>query len=83
MNIEEQRDAALSHCPKPQQAGLERAWQAKASPRQAIKLFCLSCMGYDRDEVLKCTAAACPLFAYRARRRLSSQRMAEGMRLAG
>ncbi len=36
-----------------------------ASPRQAIKAFCMECQGWDRREIPKCTAWACPLWAYR------------------
>lgn len=36
-----------------------------ASPRQAIKSFCLECMGWNRKEVAACNAVACPLFRYR------------------
>jgi len=42
-----------------------RAVSGKASPRSAIKAFCLECMGWQRIEVGNCTATACPLFAYR------------------
>ena len=33
--------------------------------RAAIKAFCLECVGWQKEEVRKCTALACPLFAYR------------------
>jgi hypothetical protein len=36
-----------------------------ASPRTAIKAFCLECVGWQREEVARCTAPACPLYAYR------------------
>jgi hypothetical protein len=35
------------------------------SPRAAIKSFCLECVGWQRRDVALCTAAACPLWAYR------------------
>lgn len=35
------------------------------SPLKAIKLFCLECCGYQRDEVKSCTASACPLYCFR------------------
>jgi|GEM_PF-2237253 len=35
------------------------------SPRAAIKAFCLECVGWQRGEIPRCTAPACPLWAYR------------------
>lgn len=35
------------------------------SRRAAIKSFCLECMGWQREEVYKCTAVTCPLYRYR------------------
>jgi hypothetical protein len=35
------------------------------SPRAAIKSFCLECVGWQRSEVRRCTALACPLWPYR------------------
>ena len=46
-------------------AGYLRAAAGKASPRAAIKAFCLECVGWDRKEVSLCTAPACPLYPYR------------------
>ena len=37
----------------------------RASPRRAIKAFCLQCVGYVRKDVTECTAIACPLWHYR------------------
>jgi hypothetical protein len=31
----------------------------------AVKAFCLECVGWDRQEVARCTALACPLYPYR------------------
>ena len=42
-----------------------RAAAGTASPRAAIKAFCLECVGYVRAEVTQCTDEACPLFMYR------------------
>lgn len=36
-----------------------------ASPRGAIKAFCLECMGYNLAEVKQCDTCNCPLFLYR------------------
>jgi len=33
--------------------------------RNAIKYFCLECMGWDKQEVELCTAPLCPLFPFR------------------
>ena len=31
----------------------------------AVKVHCLECVGWDKEEVQKCTSPACPLFLYR------------------
>jgi hypothetical protein len=53
--------------PKLYQGGYERALSGRASPRQAIKAFCQSCVGYENvaEEIRQCTGAECPLYAYR------------------
>lgn len=51
--------------PESMRAGYLRAATGNGSPRQAIRVHCYECMGYDRQEVLGCTALACPLYAYR------------------
>ena len=35
------------------------------SPAAGIKAFCLECVGWQRAEVVRCTAQACPLWSYR------------------
>ena len=45
--------------------GYARASDGSASPRAAIKSFCLECVAYVRKEVTNCTAIACPLYLYR------------------
>lgn len=35
------------------------------SPRAGIKAFCSECCGWQRNEVARCTALACPLYPYR------------------
>ena len=35
------------------------------SPASGVKAFCMECVGWDRVEVRRCTASACPLWAYR------------------
>ena len=46
---------------------IARALAGTASPRQAIKAFCLACTHYDRDEINHCPVWRCPLHAYRPR----------------
>lgn len=42
-----------------------KATRGKASPRVAIRAFCSECVGWNRQEVKRCTATACPLWTYR------------------
>ena len=44
---------------------LERSWSGKASPRTAIKVFCLDCMGEDKQAVADCGDRCCSLWKYR------------------
>ncbi len=41
----------------------------KASPRNAIKAFCIECMGFVRGEVTNCDTIDCPLNLYRPYRK--------------
>jgi len=43
--------------------------EGKASPRNAIKAFCIECMGYVRAEVTNCETIDCPLNLYRPYRK--------------
>lgn len=43
----------------------ERTQSGKAGPRQAIKMQCAECVGYDRNEITNCTDIGCPLYNYR------------------
>jgi len=56
-----------SDIPKLYQGGYERAVSGRASPRQAIKAFCLECVGYENavEEIRRCTDAGYPLYVYR------------------
>ena len=36
-----------------------------APPRQAIKVMCMECVGWDKKEVATCPATACPLWLHR------------------
>lgn len=49
----------------PRRAQIQKAWQGKVSPRTAIKLQCLDCVGEDQKAITECQATACPLHAYR------------------
>ena len=44
---------------------LERSFQGTLTPRQAIKIKCLDCSDYDRDEVEHCQVTLCSLHQYR------------------
>ena len=55
----------LAEMPNSARRGYLRAVAGNASPRAAIKAFCLECCGWDRDGVRLCTAPACPLYSYR------------------
>ncbi len=39
--------------------------QKGRSPTQAIKQFCLDCVGGKREDITNCTAPKCALFIYR------------------
>ena len=54
-----------SDAPKAAQRGYLASACCLASPRAAIKAFCLTCVFWKRAEVTLCTAEACPLWAYR------------------
>jgi hypothetical protein len=42
-----------------------RVYDAKASPRQCIKAFCLECVWFQQIAITECTATACPLWNLR------------------
>ena len=45
--------------------GYLRAVSGEASPRQAIKAFCLECICWQRKEIELCPSVSCPLYPYR------------------
>ncbi len=50
----------------PGKAGLfQRVYGLRASPRQAIKAFCLECVWLDERAIRECAASACPLHSFR------------------
>ena len=58
-------EARAIQVPPLYRAGYLRAAAGKASPRAAMKAFCLECMGWDRGAVAACTALACSHYGYR------------------
>ena len=54
-----------SDAPEASQRGYLAAACGVASPRAAIKAFCMMCVCWQRAEVTLCSAEACPLWAYR------------------
>ena len=57
------RDRA-SQMPKLYRPGYLRAVSGMGNAKHAIKAHCLECMGWDRAEITRCTAPACPLYGY-------------------
>lgn len=51
--------------PKKYQALYSRTQAKKAGPLQAIRMQCLECIGYVKDEIPLCTDTGCPLYQYR------------------
>ena len=64
-NLKAARSEALSSTSPMYRAVKERAYDGVASPRAAIRAFCLSCTGDSRNAVRDCTSYACPLREYR------------------
>jgi hypothetical protein len=44
-----------------------RATHAEVSPRTAIKLFCIECMGYSPKDARACSTTECPIYRYMRR----------------
>lgn len=69
MSKKEERDDAiqkrLADVPDSCKNTYKRAAAGTASPRAAIKAFCLECTGWDRRQVVACTSLSCPLYSYR------------------
>ena len=62
MNPEQQK--VVNEAPASYRGYFERAYAAD-SRADAIRAFCLRCVGYLKDEVRNCTALGCPLHTYR------------------
>lgn len=65
MNRDERTAKALSEAPESVRKTLAQSFSGSASPRKAIKAMCLSCVGFDRQEIKNRTSYACPLWQYR------------------
>ena len=72
---EQEPAAFLESVPALSRGLIARVLAGSASPRQAIKAFCLTCTHYNRDEITHCPVWRCPLHAYRPR---WSSALAEG-----
>lgn len=55
----------LSAAPESVKGCLNRAFSGSGGRANAIKAFCLTCVGYDRQEVKNCSSFGCPLWEYR------------------
>jgi hypothetical protein len=68
--IERKRALRLADVGKyaPRYLNTFRQAYAGGSLRAAINAFCFHCIGYEADEVRRCTAVDCPLWGHRPRR---------------
>ena len=55
----------LAQMPRSFRRTYRKATRGEASPRMAIKAFCMECCGWQRKEVARCSGWACPLWTYR------------------
>ncbi len=53
----------------------DRCMAGKASPRDAIKMQCLECWGYDRTETEACDIVTCPLYHHRPYQKRATTRI--------
>jgi len=60
-----QAERIASTCSIPQIRGYFKALRGELSPKKAICMMCLHCVGWERAEAEGCTAKGCPLWAYR------------------
>ena len=65
MTRDERVKRVIYLAPESAQKSLARAFSGSASPRQAIKAMCMSCCGFDREAIRKCSGFSCPLWEYR------------------
>lgn len=57
--------ALVARAPVKHQVALRKSFAGGLSPRQAIRVKCLDCCGYERAEVAECRVVTCPLWAIR------------------
>lgn len=58
------QESVLNELPSIYVATFQKAYSGK-SKSAGVKAFCLSCVGYLRQEVRDCSATHCPLHQYR------------------
>lgn len=58
------------------------AERAKKSPKSAIRLFCITCMGGSKHDVKHCESASCPLHPFRMGKVASRREMTAEQRAA-
>ena len=68
MTTEERRERIISRAPINTRPLYMRAYAGK-SRKNAIKAFCMECLGYSSKDVRTCTAPTCPLYEVRPFRR--------------
>lgn len=56
---------AMDSMPKVSRMRYAKCMSGKISLRSAIKMKCLECVGYQRNEVTLCSSYGCPLWPYR------------------
>lgn len=59
-----QADYVLT-CPLKHQTAVRKSLAGALSPRSAIRVKCLACSNFQRDEVTGCNVVLCPLWANR------------------
>lgn len=74
--------AVLADCPSRSQKRYLLALSGRGGLKNAVKVMCLHCCGWQLLESAKCTAAGCPLTAFnpykaKAERRLSGRALGE------
>ena len=65
MNRQETVKKQIKNAPDSAKGTLERAYSGAGGRANAIKAMCLSCVGFQREQITKCTGFSCPLWAYR------------------
>jgi hypothetical protein len=67
--FETHRDAVitrrLQEMPSKHRSLYLKVINGEASPRQCIKVMCLECVGWQRNDVAHCTAPECPVYQHR------------------